>query len=379
MTVLDVEWPDLLTSDAWAAQMATTDRVFDSRVEVIDPDDVPLADIRPDSAEVVFEGDSSERWEATLQLIGDYPVDTDDMLHPLTGNRIRLWWREWLPQLGGWGEVPCMTGWPEDPGARKGPGVTTTLKVLDALTRIKRGGYGGQTLEVGGLTVDAALTALFGVVAPWVECRFPETGVVLPPTYTLGAADDVEDDWVRIATVAGWVVWSDRMGVVVAGPVPAGGDAVVDWQEGPGCRVVDLQVEVKTSGIRNAWVAKSSSSEVVPPIVGRKTDDDEGSPTWVGRYGPFWGTVSLDSIATQEAADNAAAAALSESRRPVQTVTVTVPPRPDFEYGDVIDMASPDVGVVGPYTVESWRIQMPGAGQAPVHMTVVMVARSVEL
>ena len=366
------DWRTVLASDEWVAQMRATDRVVGARAEVIDADGLHLADIHPVDAAVSFEGDASERWEAGLQMADDYPVTVDDMLHPLAGNQVRLWWREMLPS--GWVEVPCMTGWPEDPGGKKSPGLTWSLKVLDTLTRVKRSGYGGQVLEVGGLTCDAALSALFDLLAPWAEHSFPATNVTLPATYTLGTSDDVEDDWSKIATVAGWTVFSDRLGAITAGPAPEGGAAKVDWQEGDGCRVVEMSFEVKTSGIKNAWRAVSSSAEVVPQITGTATDDDPGSPTWVGAYGPFWGEVSLDTIATQEAADAAAAAELAKSRRPAQTVTLTVPPRPDLDFGDVVSLGSPDVGVVGPYRVESWRLPLPG--RAPEHMTVTMASKA---
>lgn len=345
-------------------------RTVDSRAEVLNPDGISLGAIRPARAQVSFEGDSSERWEGTLDMSGDYPASVDDMLHPLAGNRVRLWWIE------DGSESVVMTGWPEDPGGRKAPTLTWSLKVLDTLTRAKRGGYGGQTIEAGGWTVTAALNALFEMVAPWAEVSMPDSTVTLPATYTLGATDDVEADWTKVAAVAGWTVYTDRMGAITAGPTPPGAEKA-DWQEGAGCVVVDLSVDLTTSDVKNAWLAKSTSAEVVPPIVGIAKDEDPGSPTYAGSYGPFWGTVELDSIATQEAADNAAAKALADSSRPTQTVTVSVPPRPDLEYCDVVSMGSADVGVVGPYKVESWRLTLPCAGQDPEHMTVTLASRSI--
>lgn len=367
------------TSAEWLDRMALMQgRVCDSRVEVTDRDGNWLADITPDEVSLQCNGANSEQWSGVVSFVGPdlYPNDDTDLLSPLSGNRVRVWWRELVPALGGWGEVLVCTLCLNDPEGVAAPGVTWSMQLDDVLSEAKRGGYGGQIVDVGGYTVDAALTAQFEVVAPHIPTSFPASETVLPSVYSLGA-DDADTDWEKIAALDGAVVRSTREGGATAVNLTAESDIFVDWQEGDDCQVSRLQRTVTTSKIYNAVLVKSTSAAVVPIITSIAMDDDPGSATYVGDYGPFWApTVDSDAIATQEAADQLAASTLAANLRPTDVTTVVVPARPDLDPGKVAALGLGDLGVVGEYRIESFSFVCPKAGADPELMTVTMASRA---
>ena len=366
------------SSAEWAARMALMDgRVSDSRVEVINPDGTHLADITPDALGLTCNGANSEQWDGSISFVGPalWPHDDTDLLSPLSGNRIRAWWREHVPALGGWGEVLLCTLDMNDPDGTAAPGITWSMQLDDPLAKAKRGGYAGQTINVGGMTVKAALEALFGAVAPHLVTSFPESTTVLPQVYNLGT-NDPDEDWDKIAALDGMVVRSTREGGVTALKTDASTSPVVDWSEGDHCQVSKLQRTVTTSKICNLVMVKSSSSAVIPVITATKMDTVSGSATCVDVYGPYPMTVESDAIATQAAADTLAAKTLADNLRPTDVTRLTVPARPDLEPGDLASLALADLGVAGEYRIESLRFDCPKAGADPGLMEVTMASRA---
>lgn len=377
MTTLAIDWQALLASPEWAAQMLSPERMCDTRVEVINADGVHLADIYPDGGTVAFTSANTARFRGDLTMVADYPVDSTDLLHPFSRNRVRIWWREWLPALGGWGEVPLMTGHPEDPGAEKSPGLSWTLPLLDVMTEVLRGGYGGQSIDVSGMTTADAIDAFLTAIAPWVPSSIPATTTVLPSTYVLGS-NRPGDDLAAICKPAGWTLCSDRMGVASIDPGDMPSALTADWSEGDGCPVTKLGRDVTTSEVVNAVMVRTTSSDIVPPLVGRRQDTDPASPTFIGRYGPYWSDDNTTDAATDQAGVDAVAEAIfEEKRRAMDAVQLEVPARPDLFARSLVALNSPDMGVAGTYRVESWRIPLPKGGEAPKPMTVVMANRSV--
>ena len=284
--ILDIDWDVLLAMPEWAAQMAAGDRTVSCRVEVIDPAGISLGDATVDAGTVTMTGGGSEMWVADLSgTAPDWlPMDDSDPLDSRSGNRVRVWWQEWIPALNGWGEVPVMTGWPHNPDVTDSRTVSWSVTVRDSLMEAKRGGYAGTTIECGGLTVDQALIKLFNTVAPKLDVQIPTSAVYLPLTYTLGQ-NSPETDWIAIAALANWYVWSDREGTIVAGPMLA--QRSVDWSEGNGCRLIELRKTTTTTGIINRVVVRSTNSDVSPAITSVAEDDDPASATYVGLHGPW--------------------------------------------------------------------------------------------
>lgn len=340
------------------------------RAGLVDRDGVLVSDSAPvESGTVDFRGEQGEMWAATIGLSHPLwvPRTPDDPLHPLSGLRIRLWWG--LDVDGTREEVTVGTLDLEDPEVTDSGMLSISLTCRDVLAQVKRGGYAGQTIDVGGYTVTAALDALFDTVAPSRPRRIADSSLTLPAVYELGARNPGED-WSDIAALAGWRVYTDRDGVIVAGPLEPSAQVVADWQDGPDSPIVEMVRKTTTSSIVNRVVVVSSSPEVTPVIVGIAEDDDEGSPTWVGRYGPYELRIESDAVDSQAAADTMVAAKLGQLMRPSETVEVVVPARPDLWYRDRIMLGRQRIGVAGEHQLSSWSLDLAGG-----LMRIVMMAR----
>ena len=110
--------------------------------------------------------------------------------------------------------------------------------------------------------------------------------------------------------------------------------------------------------------------------MGYAEDDDPSSPTYVG--GP-WGrrgiTVQSDVVSTVEAATAYARRVLSGRRRPTESVSVTVLPRGDLGYRDVVSLKRDQAGVAGLYRVGKWSLSISAGDEAPALMKVEMLPK----
>ena len=359
---------------ASAALLAAIDepvREITTRAELVDFAGQPVGGLPFIDGRVTFRGSSAQSWAASLTLADPalVPASDDGPLWPWSGLLCRLWWR--ISTSGAWHEYPLCTVALTQPSIEDDGILRISVTGRDVLADAARGGYGGTVLNVGGMTVPDALVAIFAAVAPGRQVRVDESSVTLPAVYALGERS-VQDDWTEVAAMAGWVVRSDRMGVIVCGPVDASGDPVASWQEGAGCKVSKVTRDIETDTV-NRVVCTSTNSELTVPVVGVAEDDDEGSPTWVGRFGPYQADITSDLATTEEACLNLARAELARlGLRPLETVTVTVPQRPDLDYLDGVWLDRPRAGVGGLYRVDGWDLPLGNPGV----MTVTMIARA---
>lgn len=359
-----------------AEAIASPIRTVSSRVELVDALGNPVRDIAVDSATVSYKGEAAQMWGGSLTVSDRslVPTGPDSPLDPRARLRVRLWWRIWTG--GAWSEIPVGTMYPSDIDARAVPaGASMSIPLRDVLEEAQRGGYRGSTVQLGGMTVGAALRAIFERIMPDAVLEIAPSTVVLPSPYEVGGGDrSPQQDWTEIASLEpGWRVWSDRMGVVHGGPVPQP-QTSIDWTEGPGCVVTDLGRDVTYSSMVNRVVCRSTSPEVNPPVVGVVEDSDPGSSTYVGRV--VWQTdISSDAVTTVEAATNMARATYERYRRPLETVQITIPQRGDLDYRQPCSLASAAVGVAGDYLVSSWDLTL---SREPRPMTVTMMQRSIQ-
>lgn len=373
--ILDVDWRTLLAMPEYAAQLVATGRVVDTRIAALDTAGDEVAEAEVAGVTVTMAGGGSEMWQADVDGVGTewLPLDETDPLDARTGNRVRVFWQEWIPALGGWGEFPVMTGWPHNPDSEDAGLVSWSLVLRDTLTQAKRSGYSDKPIDVGGFTVDEALAALFEAIAPMLPYQFPASTVVLPDSYTLWS-NEPETDWQAIAALAGWEVWTDREGAITAGPVVA--SRTVTWQEGGQSGATSLRRTLDTMGIYNEVVVISTSSEVVPSITATARDTDPGSPTFVGgKYGVFTKRVESDAVTTEDAALALAQTTLASLLFPTNQVTGKAVPRPDLGYGDAMILDRPSIGIYGDHALGGFVLRMPGGGQAPEAMDVTMLPR----
>ena len=360
-------------------------RTLSARAELVDATgtpvtvtvgtDEPRSTLPLASASVSFKGEVAEQWAATLTFTDPWMVPTDST-HPLWGARnyyVRLWWR--ILDDGEWTEHLVCTVAIGNSGGQDTGTISGTVQCRDVLSTA-RGGYGGP-LDVGGLTVDEALRAIFERVAPTLPLQVGTSTVTLPDVYELGDQDPAKD-WTEIAALAGWVVRTGRDGTVVAGPRPTP-TVALDWSEGPDCPVTELSWDHGIEHMGNRITVRSSDPDYVG-VYATVQDDDPASPTWVG--GP-WGvhplpSIDSDAVTTVEAATNLARMHLGRGLRPVEDVSVTIPQRPDLEYRQVVHLARRQVGIGADYRISSWDLDLPVTGQPPAPMSVRMMQRTVE-
>lgn len=365
------------TLDEIREQAAQPRREVAWRADMLDATGTVLRSLPVVGGQIEFRGEQAEQWACALRLTDPalVPLSAGDLLDPRSGGRCQMWWLLRMPD-GGWAEVPCGRYTLEDPDITDDGTVAYTLTGREALAQARRGGYTG-TVSVGGLTVTAALRTLFEQLAPGTPVVIGESSVVVPVTFEL-AEGDPGKDWTDIAALAGWVVRTDAVGTIVAGPAPEPDQVAADWQEGPDCAVEQLTRKVSTSSMINRVVAISTNPEIVPPIVGVVEDDDPGSSTWVGRYGPYQTTIRSDAIADLAGAEGMARATYERWRHPMETVEVQVPARPDLGYRDLVALARRQAGASGEYRVSGWTATITAPHEPPARMRVQMMTRAIQ-
>ena len=358
-------WRDWRDTPWWVGLVESRDRTVGSRVELIDSTGATVADLPVAAASVELHGTQQEQWAGSV-VIRDpdwLPQDPTDLLDQRAGLRARIWWRL-LTGVDSGPEVPLATLVLGDPQVRDREGAWEVLSLP------KRGGYRGLILDLGGLTVTAALKLLFAQLAPTVPVRVADTTLTLPTGYQVGLSDRTPaQDWTDLADVAGWVVRSDRDGVIVAGPRVDRTTPRADWSEGDDATVIELDRDVSTSDTVNRVIVRSTSTAGVWAVV---EDDDPGSATWVGRYGPFERLIESDAVTTPAGALSMARMQYGRLRLPTESVSVRVPVRPDLDYRDPVILRRDRSGVGGTYLVSGWTIRL---GPSPSLMEVAMMPR----
>ena len=371
-TVKVATWRDWQDTPWWVGLVQSRVRTVGSRVELVDSTGATVADLPVAAASVELHGTQPEQWAGSV-VIRDpdwLPQDPTDLLDPRAGLRARIWWRL-LTGVDSGPEVPLATLVLGDPQVRDREGAwEMTLTGRDVLSLPKRGGYRGLILDLGGMTVTAALKLLFAQLAPTVPVRVADTTLTLPSGYQVGLSDRTPaQDWTDLADVAGWVVRSDRDGVIVAGPRVDRTTPRADWSEGDDATVIELDRDVATSDTVNRVIVRSTSTAGVWAVV---EDDDPGSATWVGRYGPFERVIESDAVTTAEGALSMARMQYGRLRLPTESIQARVPVRPDLDYRDPVILRRDRSGVGGTYLVSGWTIRL---GSSPSLMEVAMMPR----
>lgn len=371
-------WLSVAADPAFQAALLAEDRVIGTRLEMIDANGDHVDDLPFTGGSTDFDGISTESFAVTVTLTDKRYVPTGprSLLDPRSGHRCRVWWRLRKPDRVTWWEIPLATVTLGKPRTRARHGqVEVSLTGRDAFSTARRRGYGDLVIPVGGLTVTAALRSLFEHVSPGTPTMIGDSAVTLPAVYELSDSDPGQD-WEKIAGVGGMVARSTRMGLIeVAAPNwPAA--VYADLQEGPGCPVVELSRDVDDD-IYNHVTVVSTNPDVTPTIVGVRRDTDPGSPTYIGgTYGAFRKTIRSDVVATQSAADNLAEVEFQRLRLPVETVSVKMRQRPDFDWGTLVVAKSDDAGTAGQFRVAGWTIPHNVPGTDPADMSVDFMARS---
>ena len=352
----------------WADEITAPHRIIDYRVEAVTRDGAHLGDVPIDGVRIDFDGTQTEQWDAAFSFSSPelVPYAPTAWLDGRSGARLRVWWR--LHTDAGIMERVVCTLIVEDPSGTDDGILAGTVPGRDPLAIARRGGYGSRTISVGGMTVSAALAALFDALVPDWPVSIEPTGVLLPTVYDLWDREPSED-WTEIAGMAGMTVRTDRMGVItVARPEP--GTRVADWSEGPDCPVSEVRWEQKTSTIPRRVVVVTTNPDVTPPIVGTWEHPDAATLQIITET-----RVESSTVTTQEGADALARLTGERWARRQLAVTLTIPQRPDLDYRDDVILTRAQSQLHGLFEVSGWDLTLAGRDQPPALMTVSLMTR----
>ncbi len=328
-----------------------------------------------DAVHIEYSGELEESWKATFSTTNPdwVPTGADHPLDPRSQYAIRVYWQ--LTVGGDRVELPIGTFRPDSPTVHDTGTVEISWTGRDMLSVAKGAGYGGQVIDVGGWTVTKALQRLVATISPRQQLRVADATITLPAVYSLGSKTP-EEDWKNLAAMAGWVVRTDREGVIVIGPPPDPASVARSLQEGEDCPVSDLVVDY-SSVLYNRVVVRSSSYEVDPPVWGHAEDTDPGSPTWIGTGVIRELTIDSDAVTTVEACTNMAKMHLGKYLRPTAAVSVVIPPDPTLDYRDRVVIGRAKAGVGGELRVSKWEMDVPVNGTPPGLMTATMMREAI--
>src|SRR5699024_1705193 len=295
-----------------------------------------------------------------------------DLLHPLSYNRVRIWWRILIdPATGQWVEVPCgtmYTTWPQvtDDGTAN-PAVSVTG--ADAATLIARAQM-TSSVTVGGMSIDAAVRAILSEAAPWATLDLDPTEHRLPAEYEAGepGANPWKVCQELVARSSGLTLHVDRMGAVRlttrTNPTSA---PVAEWIEGHGCVMLDVSATVPFDQVRNRVVVESTATKDadgndIEPVTATAAIDDPTHPLWVGHGHYYDERIETDAVTTQAQANDLAASTLAEKSALVEETEVVIAPHPHLEAGDVTQVSTARAGVSGARQVAAWSLTLGDTG-----------------
>ena len=379
------DWRALTSTAAYRTALTSRVRIVGARAELVDYAGNPRQYLTSAGTPlrvnlkgtVEYNSEVAESWALTGATVsGDdwVPNGPDHPLDQRSGYAIRIWWR--LQVAGVWIDLPVGTFQPDSPQVTDDGTITVSFTGRDMLFVAKSSGYAGQTIDVGGLTVDQGLLKLFAIVAPDMKIKCSTTDITLPSPYVLGKGV-AEDDWKAMAEVAGWTVRTDREGSLVIGEPPTAGAPVRSFQEGQDCAITVLTRDI-SSVTYNQVLVLGTNSSVDPPVWGLKADTDPGSPTWVGLGRVRQLRIESDVPTTTKACENMAAMFLGKYLRPSEAFTLKIPPDPTLNAEDVLLIARPRAGVGGAGRVSKWSFPLPD-GDDPGEMTVTTVREQASL
>ena len=381
--IADADWRANIAHTAYRQALVAPNREVSGRAELVYLTGQPatyLVNGKPieldfDSVHIEYSGELEESWKATFSTTNPdwVPTGADHPLDSRSQYAIRVYWQ--LTVDGDRVELPIGTFRPDSPTVHDTGTVEISWTGRDMLSVAKGAGYGGQVIDVGGWTVTKALRRLFATISPRQALRVADTTITLPAVYSLGSKTP-EEDWKDLAAMAGWVVRTDREGVIVVGPPPDPASVARSLQEGDDCPVFDLRVDY-SSVLYNRVVVRSSSYEVDPPVWGYAEDTDPGSPTWIGNGVIRELTIDSDAVTTVAACTNMAKMHLGKYLRPTAAVSVVIPPDPTLDYRDRVIIGRAKAGVGGECRVSKWEMDVPVNGTPPGLMTATMMREAI--
>lgn len=374
-------WQEAVNSPAYLAALVARSATIDTRVDIVDDQDTVIAHLGgPDATHPGVVGGTVDmdtaretRWSCSLTIdqAGLIPTSPGDLLHPLSHNRIRVWWRILTdPATDQWAEIPVGTFYPTWPDVSDDGGADPSVSVsgADVAQEISRAQM-GSSVTIGGQSVAEAVDTILATAAPWARLNLDATEHRLPAEYEAG--EPGADPWkvcTELADQAGLVLHADRMGAVRLTKTPDPSAApVAEFIEGPGCVMTGATARVPLDQVRNRITISSTATqdadgEELDPVVSVASIDDATHPLWVGHGYYYDERIETDAVTTQAQADEMAAAELAKRSALAEESEIVIAPFPHLDGGDVVQVSAHRTGLTGARQVSAWSMTLGDLG-----------------
>lgn len=211
-----------------------------------------------------------------------------------------------------------------------------------------------------GTNVATALTALLykqipsGHLALDIPSTDHTTGLVV-----FDEQADSADAAATIAATAGWALYPDPTGVIVARAEPSVEDTpVATYESGPDSITMRPAHTVSAADAVNVWVTSGDGADLTAPVRGYWEDTNPGSLTYVGRVGRRPNFHSSSLYRTTAQANLGARTLGTRNTGLADILTVPAIPNHALESGDVIQVRDPDQGIDQAVLADAFNLPM---------------------
>lgn len=323
------------------------------------------------------------------------PVNPGDLLHPASGNELRLY--RGFRYAGGITElVPLgvfeMT---KVKVTDTQSGLSIQIAGSDRAWKVKRQSFTKPYAVAAGTKLATLIQAIVSARISGVQFSLYPTSVTLAAA-TLAAtpASSTNDPWGVLQTFAagfGLELYFDPLGICTLAPIPTPKSETQSWDyaEGQNCTITgQINKTLDETGTYNGVICigngkaktgaatTTSTAATIPPVTASKWTENPDSPTYVG--GP-WGKVpffitttaipapGMTHATAQTAITAMAAAQFNLVVVALNNVTFTCIPNPAMEEGDVLMLTRKRMGVGTRYVVSG--INIPLSPKTPMTVT----------
>lgn len=356
-----------------------------SLAQITSPGGVVLATLDVIGGDVAEDETARFRRTCSLKLatVSLVPRSVTDLLHPLSGNELRLWRGVQLlgatsPELAPLGVFRLAKPQISDGGS----GLQIAVSGQDRSSAISRASWtapyttaGGQNVATAiqgiisnrwrgqALTYNLATTSIVVPAGRAYGVQFTSKGLVAASGSTTSGGNDPWADCQALALSAGMELFFDRQGVVVMRPIPQPNQQQIAMQfiEGPTCTMESVSRSLDESKFVNqvivigtgATVTKSDGS--VGPGAAVRGVASSSDPN-VGVTGPLGARpvfLTDQTIATATDATAAATAYLTKYLSTAEKTSINASCDPRVDAGDTIRLTRQRAGVSGVYVASA--------------------------
>jgi hypothetical protein len=302
------------------------------------------------------------------------PVKFGDLLHPLTGNELRIF-SGFRFSDGSQFLTPCGVYRMTKPGVvDTGDKIEITITGNDRSAEVDRRGWTVPYPITAGPTLDVAIHDLIDSRMPGLTYNLTPSTYNVPPI-TLGTQSSngsggpFSTDAVALATAGGMEVFFDSVGTVTLRPVPdpTTSPVVLEFTEGPTCQVIEFDRVLDETLTYNGVKASGTASGTAPPVSETVWVTDPASPLNPATFGyvPYYYSSPL--LLTSAQCTAAATALLQTLLTAYDDTALAVAQNPALQCGDSIALARARIGLNDTYAAS--QISMSADVTTPMAVT----------